>query len=134
MDINFLIGIIIGILVGICFSLGGILTRAAGKKFRNHLLQKLKQSIFFALGMIFLNIIFLVGLVFTLIGTVGKIIVPFFGILTTAIFLPVIYSTSYITTIIAGKLILKESIDKIEIIAIILLIIVIILVSQLGFI
>ena len=113
---DFIWGIILSIVTGVAFSLGGILTRIGAKKFRGNLLPKYKQNLFFGLQITFLNTFFILGVLFSVLGTAGKVFAPMVG--NTTIAITIIYSTSYIATIIFGTKLLKEKISRLELLAV----------------
>lgn len=63
----------------------------------------------------------------SLFSTVGKIVAPMLG--NTTIAITIIYSTSYISTILIGNWLLKESVSRIELMAVGCLILAIVFVS-----
>ncbi len=124
---NFVFGIILSILVGIGMSTGGILVRIGAKKFRGNLMPKYKQNLILGLQITLLNTFFIIGALMSLFSTVGKLAAPMIG--NTTIAITIIYSTSYVATILIGNWLLKENVSKIELIAVGCLIISIVLVS-----
>ncbi|MHA1300448.1 MAG: hypothetical protein ACTSO9_13595 [Candidatus Helarchaeota archaeon] len=124
---DFVLGILISVGTGVSFSLSTILTKIGARKFRGNLGPKIKQNIIFAAQMALLNTFFIIGLLISVIGTVGKLAAPLVGNSTIAI--TIIYSSNYIAIIILGKILIDEEVSKLEIIAVILLILAIVLVS-----
>lgn len=123
---DFTIGIIISILSGIGMSAGGILVRVGAKKFRGNLMPKYKQNIRLGLQITLLNTFFISGALMSLFATIGKLTVPFeWG---TVVPVTLIYSTSYVSTILFGDWLLKEKVSRIELLAVFLLILAITLV------
>jgi hypothetical protein len=124
---DFVLGILVSLGTGISFSLSTILTKIGARKFRGNLGPKLKQNLMFAAQLALLNTFFIVGLLISVVGTVGKLAAPLVGNSTIAI--TIIYSSNYVAIILLGKILIDESVDKLEIIAVILLILAIIFVS-----
>ncbi|MHA1266565.1 MAG: hypothetical protein ACTSRS_15120 [Candidatus Helarchaeota archaeon] len=124
---DFVVGIILSIFVGIGMSTGGILVRIGAKKFRGNLLPKYKQNLLLGLQITFLNLFFTLGAMMSLISTVGKIAAPMIG--NTTIAITIIYSTSYVSTILIGNWLLKEGVNKLELLAVGCLILAIVFVS-----
>lgn len=124
---DFTLGIILSILVGIGMSTGGILVRIGAKKFRGNLMPKYKQNLLLGLQITLLNLFFILGALMSLFSTVGKLITPIIG--NTTVTIPIIYSTSYISTILIGNWLLKEKVSRVELIAVGCLILAIVFVS-----
>ena len=124
---DFTLGIILSILVGVGMSTGGIFVRIGAKKFRGNLMPKYKQNLLLGLQITLLNLFFILGALMSLFSTVGKIVAPMIG--NTTIAITVIYSTSYISTILIGNWLLKESVSKVELMAVGCLILAIVFVS-----
>lgn len=125
--VDYTLGIILSILVGIGMSTGGILVRIGSKKFRGNLIPKYKQNLMLGLQITLLNLFFILGALMSLFSTVGKIVAPMLG--NTTIAITIIYSTSYISTILIGNWLLKESVSRIELMAVGCLILAIVFVS-----
>ncbi len=124
---DFTLGIILSILVGIGMSAGGIFVRIGAKKFRGNLMPKYKQNLLLGLQITLLNLFFVLGALMSMFSTVGKIVAPMIG--NTTIAITIIYSTSYISTILIGNWILKESMSRVELMAVGCLILAIVFVS-----
>jgi len=124
---DFTLGIILSILVGVGMSTGGIFVRIGAKKFRGNLMPKYKQNLLLGLQITLLNLFFILGALMSLFSTVGKIVAPMIG--NTTIAITIIYSTSYISTILIGNWLLKESVSRVELMAVGCLILAIVFVS-----